>query len=431
MTDSVRLGEPLQFYLTARYPSERQLLFPDSTFSFAPFEFQKKKFFATRTANNQSYDSAVYTLSSFEIEPAQTLKLPAFILLGADCTAYYTDTDTVFFKNMVKKGDVPDSLAANQLPLKTDTAYRAVSWMLNYPLLLIIAGVLLILAIVLWAVFGERIRKHFAVKRLARTHQAFVDRFEQSLSRLAQQFSPEQAEQTALLWKAYMERLTEVPFTKYTTRELKEVYAGDEITSSLTSIDRMVYGQIKPDSLVSFEQLKAEAEVSYKKRIAQTERDLAGPHGKTVSQQDTASRQYSYSDVVNYANLLRGLPCPICGSTAQPLNGSTAHTVTSLIFFTWSRKKPRIACPTCLTRKNNLAILHTVLLGWWGFPWGLIKTPQYLYLNIKARKQIKSEQPSDILLALTAQHITEIDPNQDNQERLKQIIKPKKSWWQY
>lgn len=267
MTDSVRLGEPVQFYLVARYPSQRQLLFPDSTFSFAPFEFQKKRFFATKTENNQSYDSAVYTLNSFEIEPVQTLKLPAFILLGADCTAYYTDTDTLFFKNMVKKEDVPDSLAANQLPLKTDTAYRAVNWMLNYPLVIIILGALIILLVVLWVIFGKRIRKHFTIKRLMRTHESFINRFEQSLDQLTQRFSPEQAESSVVIWKKYMETLSPVPYTKFTTREIRQHEPNEEVVRSLYSIDRMIYARRSPDSLESFQQLKEFTQNQFTKKL--------------------------------------------------------------------------------------------------------------------------------------------------------------------
>ncbi|HET9053766.1 MAG TPA: hypothetical protein VFM90_06330, partial [Cyclobacteriaceae bacterium] len=43
--DSVAIGEPVAYYLTARYPESVMALFPDSTFGFSPFEFGNKQFF--------------------------------------------------------------------------------------------------------------------------------------------------------------------------------------------------------------------------------------------------------------------------------------------------------------------------------------------------------------------------------------------------
>ena len=44
LADSVKIGEEISYTLTASYSKNLTLIFPDSTFSFTPFEFQKKKF---------------------------------------------------------------------------------------------------------------------------------------------------------------------------------------------------------------------------------------------------------------------------------------------------------------------------------------------------------------------------------------------------
>lgn len=251
--DTVKLGQPIQFHLTATYPRSVQVLFPDSTFSFAPFEFQKKKFFTTKTENGISYDSVIYTLSTYEIDSLQRLALPVFQLQKKDCLVYYSETDTVFFKKLVNA--VPDSLAINQLPLKTNTAYNPVSWLLNYPLALIIGGSLLLIAIIVWIIFGKRIRKYFTVKQLTRSHAAFMNRFEQSVEKVKSSFSPELAESSVLIWKKYMEELSAKPYTKYTSREIRET-ENDELGQTLHSVDRMVYGRISPETFDSFQQLK-------------------------------------------------------------------------------------------------------------------------------------------------------------------------------
>ncbi len=251
--DTVKLGQPIQFYLTAKYPRTDQVLFPDSTFSFAPFEFQKKKFFTTKTENGISYDSVIYTLSTYEIDSLQRLALPVFQLQKKDCVAFYSETDTVFFKKLV--ATVPDSLAINQLPLKTNTAYSPVSWLLNYPLALIIGGSLILIAGIVWILFGKRIRKYFTVKQLTRSHTAFLNRFEQSVEKLKTSFTPELAELSVLIWKKYMEELSAKPYTKYTSREIRELEESN-LGQPLHSVDRMIYGRMAPDTFDSFHQLE-------------------------------------------------------------------------------------------------------------------------------------------------------------------------------
>ncbi|MCW5912776.1 MAG: hypothetical protein KIT62_17025 [Cyclobacteriaceae bacterium] len=251
--DTVRLGLPIRYTVTAQYPSRYQVLFPDSTFNFAPFEFKSKKYVPTKTLNNLSYDSVVYTLVSFEIDSLQILSLPVFQVQKRDSLVYHTDADTVFFSAMVE--NIPDSLAINQLPLKTNTAYNKVSWILNYPVLLIIGGILLVVAILVWIVFGKRIRKHFVLKRLMKKHNTFITLFDQAVEKLSQTFSPDMAERSITLWKKYMEELSDRPYTKYTSKEIRELEKG-ELTQALQAVDRMIYARLQPESLSAFEQLK-------------------------------------------------------------------------------------------------------------------------------------------------------------------------------
>ncbi len=251
--DTVKLGEPIKFYLTATYPQTYQVLFPDSTFSFAPFEYQDKKYFQTKTTGGLSYDSVIYTLATYEIEKVQTLALPVFQLQGKDSLTYLTETDTVFFKELV--GPLPDSLAISQLPLKTNTAYNPVSWLLNYPLLLIIGAILLLVAIACWILFGKRIRKYFTLRKLVKSHELFLSSFDEAIEKLKTGFSPEVAESSITIWKKYMEELSSRPYTKFTSREIRE-QESTELGQPLHSVDRMIYGRLAPETFDSFHQLK-------------------------------------------------------------------------------------------------------------------------------------------------------------------------------
>lgn len=264
-TDSVKLGEPIEYYLIAKYPSQWQVLLPDSTFSFAPFDFQKKVYFPTRTINNQSTDSVLYILSTYEIDSIQALKIPAFVVLPNDCTSYESNVDTVFFKRLVSH--VPDSVSAEQLPLKTNTAYNAVNWLFNYPVASIIIGALLIISILVWIIFGKKIKRHFTLKRLTKNHLEFIKNFELSVERLESGFTPESAERSVIIWKKYMEDLVTRPYTKSTTRELKEIENNETLISALRVIDRSIYGRIPPDTLDSFLNLKEFSQSQFNKKL--------------------------------------------------------------------------------------------------------------------------------------------------------------------
>lgn len=433
--DSIQIGEPVGYYLTASYPKALTVLFPDSTYNFAPFEFNKKLFSPTVTTNGISYDSVVYYLSTFEIDSIQSLNLPVFVTTARDCTAFNPVPDSIYLIEVITSP--PDSVEAQKLPLKTNTLYERVFTQFNYIILLIAGGILLIAIIAGWGIFGKKIIQYFKIRELKKKYHKFATEFTTQINQLAETFSPELAEQTVLTWKKYMEGLSKIPYTKYTTPEINESFAGNTIGPSLASIDRMTYGGIKPDSLDSFQQLKSEAENTFQKKISQTEETTAGQatfgntdNGTMVSQSEgSAPKQYSLEEIQNYADLVRQLPCPVCHRTTQPLNGTIIYTVKSFLVLTYSRKKPIIACPDCLNKKNNLAILTTSLLGWWGFPWGLIKTPQYIYDNVRAKKKNKSNHPNDVLLSLTFRNVHEIEVNKNNPEKLKEIIKAKKSWW--
>lgn len=268
--DSVRIGEPIPFALTARYPKELNLLFPDSSFSFAPFEFSSKKYFPTQTTGPISYDSVVYYLTTYEIDSLQKLSLPVFLVHPGDCTAVFSRSDTVYLKHTV--ANVPDSVATPQLPLKTQTSYLQVKWLFNYPLWLIIGGVLVILLILGWLIFGKRIRHYFQIRKLERYHRAFLTRYNDAIEQLKEGFSSPKAERALVLWKEYMESLEAKPYTKYTSKEILQIEKDEHLTGPLKDIDRMVYASQQLDPK-SFSVLKEYSQSRFNQKLEEVRHD--------------------------------------------------------------------------------------------------------------------------------------------------------------
>ena len=135
------------------------------------------------------------------------------------------------------------------------------------------------------------------------------------------------------------------------------------------------------------------------------------------------NREYTLAEITELSKKIQNLPCPICGNKASKLNGTIMHTAKSFILFSTFRKEPIIGCPDCLDKKNQESINSTALLGWWGIPWGILKTPFYIYNNIKEKKQNRIYEPNRTLLSFTAENIGQIETYKNDEEKLKKIIK--------
>ena len=238
--DSLRVGDQSGFYLAAEYPTNLNILFPDSTFNFTPFEYESKTYLPTKTNKGRSYDSVIYLLSTFEIDRVQALSLPVFQLNPMDCTVYLSRRDTILLTELVK--DLPDTVTLQNLPLKVNIAYEDVPYTFNYPIVVLIVGVLLVLSVVTWVLFGKKIRRHFRLKRMQKAHHKFLETFNVQLDSIKSAFSSVTTENALSQWKKYMEQLDSRPYTKLTTKETLQMEKNESLGRNLHTIDGAIYG---------------------------------------------------------------------------------------------------------------------------------------------------------------------------------------------
>jgi hypothetical protein len=262
--DSLTIGDKTGYYLAAEYPSSMNILFPDSTYNFAPFEYEKRTYLPTKTTAGRSYDSVVYYLSTFEIDPIQSLSLPVFQLNPMDCTAYVSRADTILLTELVK--NLPDTLSAQNLPLKVNTAYQNVSYLFNYPILIIVFTVLLVVTAFVWVVFGKKIRKHFRLKRMLKAHQKFMETYTSQIENIKAAFSSITTESALSHWKKYMEQLEARPYTKLTSRETMQLENNESLGRNLHAIDGAIYGH-NTRVLESLENLKRFADQRFVQKL--------------------------------------------------------------------------------------------------------------------------------------------------------------------
>jgi hypothetical protein len=124
----------------------------------------------------------------------------------------------------------------------------------------------------------------------------------------------------------------------------------------------------------------------------------------------------------SYISLIRNQPCPVCSSTAQPLNAIVIGSVKSFIILTHYKKKLMIACPSCLQQANQRATASTALMGWWGLPWGIIRTSQALFRNMKANKVIRTDEPPDKLISFVKTNVGVIESVRKNNHSLQVML---------
>lgn len=237
LKDSVQIGEPLPYVISIQYPKELEIIFPDSLHNFSPFELSEKEYFPTKSDSVFSRDSAIYYLSTFEIDTVQYLKMPVYLINEFDSTILYTSIDSIILRHVVSS--IPDSVA-----MITNTEYVDVPMAFNYPYTIIGLVISLVILIIIWLVFGKKIKNRIIIYALKKRNLKFVQSFDQLVisDRL-------DAEKILTIWKAYLEKLMDQPFTKLTTKEITSIIQHDEVGISLINIDKNIYGP-KDESLL-------------------------------------------------------------------------------------------------------------------------------------------------------------------------------------
>lgn len=74
-------------------------------------------------------------------------------------------------------------------------------------------------------------------------------------------------------------------------------------------------------------------------------------------------------------------PCPRCQRDGF-VDVHTAHSVWSAVILTSWKSTPQVSCTPCGKKAKLKATAGSVILGWWGFPWGLLLTPVQVSRNL-------------------------------------------------
>jgi len=262
VADSFKIGEPVEYILTAKYPKSREVIFPDSSFNYAPFEYLRKSYLSTTRADSVfAYDSVIYELTSFEIDQVQYLDLPVFLLSSNDSIEIKTPPDSIYLTELIP-------VVYDSLELKPNTSFLDVPFAINYPYITIGVVVLLVVSLALYLIFEKTIRKKLLIRKLRRDFEKFTASFERGINDIRKNTGPKVTEDTVAVWKRYMERLENRPYTKLTTKEILSSGLDDKLKDSLKGIDRNIYGSQNIEDLYrNFEVLEDFTQERYLRKV--------------------------------------------------------------------------------------------------------------------------------------------------------------------
>jgi len=93
------------------------------------------------------------------------------------------------------------------------------------------------------------------------------------------------------------------------------------------------------------------------------------------------ANQIPQRDVDGYVARVHSGNCPACDGQG-PVDVHTSYRVWSALLMTSWSSRPAISCQGCGSKRKIGDAVFSVLLGWWGFPWGLLVTPLQIGRNI-------------------------------------------------
>jgi hypothetical protein len=95
-----------------------------------------------------------------------------------------------------------------------------------------------------------------------------------------------------------------------------------------------------------------------------------------------AAAQVPEGDAKSLAHQIHQGPCPRCKGPG-PVDVHTSYWAWSALLMTRWGNQPQLKCRRCGVKSQLGNVAFTGLLGWWGFPGGLIWTPVQIGRNLR------------------------------------------------
>lgn len=261
---AVRIGDPLDYELRYEHAPDLEVVFPDSTAQFGPFEYVGKTYFPTRTRQGRSLDRTVYHLRTFRLDSVQSLSLPVAILQGEDTLRVAPPASRVRLRRTAAPQPTTDALPQ----LRQNLDLVPVAPVFNYPYWVAGAGAVLLLLTGSAALFRRRLTRRYQAYKLRKNHGYFLAQFARHVERFELSRSANNVERAVALWKNYLAGLENSELSSFTTREIVAYFQNDvDVSKALSATDKVIYGNLQTDDAEevdqAFQRLRGFAERRY------------------------------------------------------------------------------------------------------------------------------------------------------------------------
>lgn len=182
------------------------------------------------------------------------------------------------------------------------------------------------------------------------------------------------------------------------------------------------YQRMSDEELIRIATQDAYGLTSEALEVVKAEIRRRGLDSSIIKSVEAQNKELTLEQIDAYCDIVSKLGCPVCGSTAQRLNATLTSEVMSFIFFTQSKKKIKVGCGHCLDKANENALIKSAVLGWWGLPWGILRTPGAIATNIKSKRTNHAPDHNNYLRSFVVNKIGELETHKNDIEKLEQLL---------
>ena len=232
------IGDTIYFISTINYPKNIEIIQPDSSNNYKTFEYIDKLIFPSLKIDDRILDSTIYLLRTFNTDTIQSLKLSSYIINNNDSLKITSTEDNLIISNQIQKID-------QSLKVKYNTILSKINKLINYKYVTYIIAVILFIIGLTYILFGKKIIIFFKIHRLKKAFKSFENKFEKQQIIYKKEKSKNEIEKLLIIWKVFMEFISNKTYLSSTTKEIKKFNNNKKIITSLKEFDKNIYSPNK------------------------------------------------------------------------------------------------------------------------------------------------------------------------------------------
>lgn len=174
------------------------------------------------------------------------------------------------------------------------------------------------------------------------------------------------------------------------------------------------YNNLSDEDIESIAKYKADGLIPEALDILKNEIQKRGLPEQLISTADILANGISEDEHLVLAKKISQLPCPHCNKNNTYLNAFNLMIVKSFIIFTITERPLVIGCPDCISGEAKSALIKSLLLGWWGLPFGPIQVLISIFKNIRAVNAGMTTEPTKEFRDFIKPHAAAIMARQEN-----------------